>query len=258
MTAPDVPMYPERTEGFVERHTFSALVVAVGLALAGWFIGNGFVKGRAADRFVSVKGVAEREVKADLALWPIRFVAADDDLARAQARIGENATKVRAFLQAHGIDPARAELQEFEVTDTRANPYGGRDAATRYIISQTIMVRSNEPDVVFEASQKVSDLVTSGVVLSSGPAGPGGGGPTFLFTKLNDLKPAMIAEATAAARQAAEQFANDSGSVLGGIRQASQGLFVILPRDQAPGVQEQQQRVKTVRVVSTVEYYLKD
>lgn len=241
----------------MERHTFSALVIAAGLAVGGWFIGNGFVQGRAADRFVSVKGVAEREVKADLALWPIRFVAADDDLARAQARIAESATKVRTFLKANGIDPSGAELQEFEVTDTRANPYGGRDAATRYIISETIMVRSNQPDVVFEASQKVSDLVTAGVVLSSGPGGPGGG-PTFLFTKLNDLKPTMIAEATAAARQAAEQFAKDSASVLGGIRQASQGLFVILPRDQAPGIQEQQQRAKTVRVVSTVEYYLRD
>ena len=242
----------------MERHTFGAIVLAVGIAVAGWFVGNGFVKGRAADRFVSVKGVAEREVKADLALWPIRFVAADDNLDRAQARIGESAAKVGTFLEKNGIDPSRAELQEFEVTDTRANPYGGRDAATRFIISQTVMVRSDDPDVVFAASQKVSDLVTAGVVLSSGPMGPGGGGPTFLFTKLNDLKPPMIAEATAAARQAAEQFAKDSGSNLAGIRQASQGLFVILPRDQAPGVQEQQQRVKIVRVVSTIEYYLRD
>jgi len=242
----------------VERNALGTVVLAAGIALSGWFIGDGFVRGRAADRLVSVKGVAEREVKADLALWPIRFVAADDDLDRAQARVGDSASKVRAFLEQHGIDSSRAELQEFEVTDTRANPYGGREAATRYIISQTIMVRSDDPDVVFAASQKVSDLVTAGVVLSSGPMGPGGGGPTFLFTKLNDLKPAMIAEATAAARQAAEQFAKDSGSALGGIRQASQGLFVILPRDQAPGVQEQQQRVKMVRVVSTIEYYLRD
>ena len=86
----------------------------------------------------------------------------------------------------------------------------------------------------------------------------GNGGPTFLFTRLNEIKPPMIAEATASARQAAEQFAKDSQSRLGSIRQANQGVFVILPRDQAPGASEESQRVKTVRVVTTVEYYLRD
>jgi hypothetical protein len=242
----------------MERGLVSAFVVAAGIAAAGWFIGNGFVAGRAADRVVSVKGVAEREVKADLALWPIRFVAADDDLGRAQARISDHAAKVRAFLQINGIDPANTELQAFNVTDSAANIYGGdRRDAPRYVISQTLMVRSDDPEVIFAASQKVSDLVNAGVVLST-EGGPGGGGPTYLFTKLNDLKPSMIAEATASARQAAEQFAKDSRSVLGGIRQASQGVFVILPRDQVPGEQEERQRDKIVRVVSTIEYYLRD
>jgi hypothetical protein len=85
-----------------------------------------------------------------------------------------------------------------------------------------------------------------------------GGGPTYLFTKLNDLKPEMIAEATASAREAAEQFAKDSGSDLGPIRTASQGVFQILPRDRAPGVMEESQLDKTVRVVTTVEYALED
>lgn len=100
------------------------------------------------------------------------------------------------------------------------------------------MVRSTDVDVVLRASQRVGELVSAGVVLSSSKMGAGFAGPTFLFTKLNDLKPAMIADATASARQAAEQFASDSRSRLGGIRQASQGVFVILPRDQAPGIQE--------------------
>ena len=117
------------------------------------------------------------------------------------------------------------------------------------------MVRSNNPDVVFEANQKVSELVNGGV-RAEFVRREGGGGPTYLFTKLNDIKPPMIAEATASARQAAEQFAKDSGSALGSIRQATQGYFSILPRDQAPGIEEAQQRQKIVRVVTTVEYYL--
>jgi uncharacterized protein len=106
------------------------------------------------------------------------------------------------------------------------------------------------------ASQRVSELVAAGVILSaSGEYGIGG--PTFIFTRLNQLKPAMIAEATANARESAQQFASDSRTALGGIRQASQGVFVILPRDQAPGVNESGQLQKIVRVVSTVQYLLK-
>jgi hypothetical protein len=117
-------------------------------------------------------------------------------------------------------------------------------------------VRSTNPDLVLAASQRVAELVSAGVVLSSGDAG--GGGPTFVFTGLNNLKPAMIAEATAQAREAAEQFARDSHSEVGGIRQASQGIFEILPRDQAPGISEESQVDKTVRVVSTIDYLLKN
>jgi hypothetical protein len=118
------------------------------------------------------------------------------------------------------------------------------------------MVRSGKPDVVLQASQRVSELVAAGVVLSS--SGEYGiGGPTFVFTRLNELKPAMVKEATGNARAAAEQFAADSRTELGGIRHANQGVFVILPRDQAPGVNEGAQLRKIVRVVSTVQYFLK-
>ncbi len=234
----------------------AAALVAVGLALAGWFAGDALVRAREAERYVTVKGVAEREVDADLALWPMQFVVADDDLGRAQERIAANARDVTEFLGRHGIEPSQIELQDLSVSDTQAQRWGGQPAAKRFVISQTIMVRTAAPARVFAASQRVGELVGAGVVLSS--EGPWAGGPSYLFTKLNDLKPSMIAEATANARAAAEQFAKDSGSRLGGIRQANQGLFVILPRDQAPGVQEQRQRTKVVRVVSTLDYRLVD
>ncbi len=235
----------------------SSILLSAGIVLAGWFVGDGFVKGRSADRFVSVKGVSERDVKADMALWPLRFTSTDDNLARAQQRFDEYRATVVKFLGAHGIDASRVELQGFDVTDVLANPYRAPGAVTsRYIISGTLMVRVDDPDVVQKASQDLGTLVSQGVVFSS--QGGMGGGPTFLFTKLNDLKPQMIAEATASAREGAEQFAKDSGSRLGGIRQASQGVFQILPRDRAPGVMEESQINKTVRVVSTVEYRLEN
>jgi hypothetical protein len=240
-----------------EGSALATALLAVGVALAGWFVGHGFVKGRTADRYVSVKGVSERDVVADIALWPIRFTASDNSLAEAQRRFDTSRTAIIGFLERSGITADHTELQSFEVVDAMADRYRSEPASSRYIVSGTLMVRVDNPALVQRASQNVGELAQTGVVLSSGSQ-YGGGGPTYLFTKLNDSKPEMIAEATASARQAAEQFAKDSGSRLGPIRQASQGVFQILPRDRAPGVAEESQSNKTVRVVTTVEYYLED
>lgn len=234
---------------------FSAIILAIGLGIGGWFIGESIVNSRTADRFVTVKGVSERDVVANIALWPLRFVATADDLNQAQRNIETSKNAVISFLKKHGIDETQVELQGLEVNDVLANPYRSGPINKRFIITQTLIVRSNDPNLIRDASQRVSELVDAGVVLSN--SGRSGSGPTFLFTELNNHKPEMIAEATANARKAAEQFAADSGSSLGGIRRANQGLFVIQPRDRAPGIQADSQINKTIRVVSTVEYYLK-
>lgn len=238
------------------RSIVAATILGLGIAAAGWRIGEGFVAARATERFVTVKGISEREAEADIALWPIRFVSTDDELARAQAEIQRAEQQVLGFLSAHGIERSAAEVQSLEVTDRLANPYASGPSESRYIVAETLMVRTAQPALVQAASQDVGKLVETGVVLSStgGPAST----PTYLFTGLSELKPEMIAEATAQARRGAEQFAGDSDSRLGKIRRAHQGVFEILPRDQAAGVMEGSQLRKTVRVVSTVEYYLED
>jgi hypothetical protein len=241
----------------MDRALLPALVLAVGVAAGGFLAGNGFARGRAAQPFVTVKGVAERDVRADLAIWPLRVVAADNDLGAANARIEKSVADVRSFLQRHGLDPANVSLQDFSVTDAATNQYGGQRPEARYVIHQTVVVRSEEPDKVLAASQQVAELVNAGVVLSSA-GGYGSGGPTFIFSGLSKLKPDMIAEATAHARAGAEQFAHDSQSRVGGIKEASQGVFQILPRDQAQGISEASQVLKTVRVVSTIKYFLLD
>ena len=233
------------------------IVLAVGVALGGWAAGNGFVRARLGDRYVTVKGISEREVTADLAIWPLRLVVADNDLTRAQTRIQANVAEVFGFLARHQIDTSQVTLQDFGVVDAMANEY--RQAGmtgNRYIIRQVVVVRSDAPARVLAASQRVGELVNAGVVLSSGSE-YGGGGPTFIFSGLNELKPAMIAEATARAREGAERFASDSRSRLAGIRRANQGVFEILPRDQAQGISEGSQVAKIVRVVSTVDYILR-
>ncbi|MEX2205258.1 MAG: SIMPL domain-containing protein [Myxococcota bacterium] len=232
-----------------------AAILAAGVALAGFFVAQGFMGARSADRYVTVKGISERDVQADVAIWPLRVVASDNDLGRAHAQIEAAMAQIRAFLAKHEIDATGAQVSGFSVTDAQANQYRSGDGGNRFVINRTLVVRSAEPAKVFAASAKVGELVAAGVVLSSGGE-YGGGGPTFIFTRLSELKPEMIAEATGRAREAAEQFARDSGSRIGGIRRANQGMFEILPRDRAQGITEEGQLAKTVRVVSTVDYRL--
>jgi hypothetical protein len=239
------------------RSLVPALILAVGFVLAGWLAGRGIAQVRAADRFVTVKGVSEREVKADLAIWPLNIAAADNSLSSAQRSIAESVTQIKRFLARHGIDTAQTALQDFQVIDAYANQYRPPgEIVTRYIVRQTVMVRSDRPDTVLAASQRLSELVDAGVVFTSGGE-YAATGPSFVFTRLNEFKPAMIAEATAQAREAAAQFARDADSDLGGIRRANQGVFEILPREQAAGIREESQVYKTLRVVSTVEFLLR-
>jgi len=229
-----------------------AIILGISLILSASLLKEGLTGLKTSDRYVTVKGVAEREVQSDLALWPIRFVATGNTLEQAQERARSSREAIYAFLELQAIDKNAVELQRLDVTDTRANPYQG-EGEQKFIINQTLMVRSTQIDRIRQAAQNVSELVDSGVLLTT-DYGPGG--PTYLFSGLNDIKPAMIAEATTAAREAALQFARDADAQLGGLRRANQGVFQILARDQAPGVSEQQQSAKMVRVVSTFDYYL--
>ena len=239
----------------MRTYSIPAALLGLAIVLAGALLGSGFRAGRSADRFVTVKGVSEREVQADLALWPLQIVTADNDLSAAQARMGRMVELTRAFLTAEGIPGEEVTIQSFRVVDAQANAYQSGGAVNRFIITQTLLVRSEDPVLLSATSQRVGSLVDAGVVFTSGQEyGPGG--PTYLFTRLNDLKPEMLAEATNRAREAAEEFASASGSRVGKIRRANQGVFQILPRDPAPGQQEENQLFKTVRVVTTVEYLL--
>ena len=239
-----------------ENSTLRTVILAVAIVFAAWLLGRGIVQFRLADRYVSVKGVAERDVVADVGIWPLRFVAADDLLESARNKIETDRRRVTAFLMRAGLDSSAISLRSLEVTDAEANRYSQGPVRSRYIVNMTLVVRSNDVERLGRASQSIGELVAAGVVLSAGEYG--GGGPTYLFTRLNDLKPEMLAESTANARKAAQQFALESGSKVGAIRRAYQGVFEILPRDQARGIDQSSEIRKVLRVVSTLEYYLQD
>ena len=153
----------------IDRATVRAVIMAVGVALAGLLAGNGFARARAADRYVTVKGVSEREVRADLAIWPLHLVGADNDLTAANTKLSTSIAGVRAFLLRHGVDTSQIQMTDFSATDAYANQYGSdRKPANRYIVHQTVLVRSTRPDQVLAASQQIGELAAIGVVISSG------------------------------------------------------------------------------------------
>lgn len=234
----------------------AALLVTVGLIVGGWFIGTGFAHSHQ-QRFVVVKGLSERNVEADIALWRIEFVETGNQLADVQPKIQQDAAAVTTFLAQHKLGKDAIAFRNFEVTDRAARMYGNDRYTTRFIVTGTIMVRTRDVHAVAAAAQDTGALIAQGIVLGTSDGGRETG-PNYLFDAINKLKPSMIAEATKNARVAAEQFARDSGSELGGIRRANQGVFEILPRDKAPMLEADRQIEKTVRVVATLEYTLKD
>ncbi len=230
----------------------SLLILAGGIAFAGMQIRNGLFAFNSQDRVVTVKGLAQQDVVADLALWPIAYTETGNDLVTLQETMDQKGQVVLNFLKRFGITENEVELQQVGVQDLLAQSYRQGDVSdSRYIVTQGYMVRTEKVENVAKAAQAIGSLVKAGVVLSQN-----GTGPTYLFTKLNDIKPKMIADATRNARESAQQFAADSGEKVGGIKRASQGVFQILARDDTYMVSEPNQMNKTVRVVSTIDFYL--
>ena len=225
-------------------------LLAAGVAVAGALVGKGVENARVGDRSVTVRGLSERVVKADLAVLPLKFAAAGDDLQAVQADIDADTAAVRRFLAAQGYQPSEIDLGRLEVTDQYAREYQQQNVAARYRVAQTVLARTTNVDRVLATTRQLDQLIRQGVVLQDYS------GPSYLFTKLNDVRPAMIAQATASARTGAQQFAKDAGANLGGIRSATQGSFEILGRDEI-GYEANSQVFKKLRVVTTVSYQLR-
>ncbi len=225
-----------------------AVGIAGGLAVLGTQIDSAVGRFVDRDRVVTVKGLAEQQVPADRVIWPVTFRELGNDLQEVFGRINSRAAVVVNFLRAGGIDPREIAISVPTVDDAQANNYGGNQRAFRYSLTQTVTVSTNKVQAVLSLMQKQSELIGRDITL----ANDYNYRTRFDFTGLNGIKPKMIETATVNAREAAQKFAQDSGSTLGKIRRASQGQFTISNRD------ENTPYIKNVRVVTTVEYFLKD
>lgn len=227
---------------------YAGLSVMIGLIVMGIMIPVAVNKYMSYTRTVDVKGLCEREVKADKVIWPIVYKVMADDLNSVYNQVDSKNQKILDFLKKGGITDAEITVSSPSISDKFANEYGNNDRLYRYVCKCVITVCTNQVDTVLALMSQQADLIKAGIVLNTSENWEN---PTeFKFEGLNDLKPSMVEEATKNARETAEKFAKDSDSELGKIKRASQGSFSIENRD------SNTPHIKRVRVVSSITYYL--
>ncbi len=237
-----------------DNHKISACIIGVflfsGLTSLGYFLNQAVVQFKEYERTVTAKGLSEREYQADVMIWPIQFIVASNDLKQLYSSLESSAGKIKNFLLTKGVEAKEITFSIPVITDKSARQYGNTGKAEfRYTASQTVTVYTKNIKSVRSIMNSLSDLGKQGIVFTGDNYQAQ---IEYLFTRLNQIKPAMIEEATKKAREVAQKFAADSQSTLGKIKRAAQGQFSISPRD------KNNPHIKKIRVVSTVEYYLSD
>lgn len=223
----------------------ASVILAIGLGVGGFMTGDGLVRAKMADRTVTVRGLAERDVVADLAVWTLSYSATAGNLAEAQNSVDRDTEQLREFFA--GLGFSEEALQPVSVN---ASSFTTDDGVTRYTVNQRMSLRTEDIERAQSAVRREFELVRRGVLLQSSNM-------SFTFTGLNDIKPEMVAEATQDARKAAEQFAQDLGADVGSIRRATQGYFSITARDgDEEGWGAADSPFKKVRVVTTIDLML--
>lgn len=231
----------------MKNHYWETAIVAAGLAVLGFFVYLGLGSLAERDRVVSVRGLAEREVKADRVIWPIVYKTTGNDLQALYARLNDVGETITQFLVANQVPDSAISLSAPQIIDLRADRYNTNRTADRYNVTLVTTVTTDKVDLVRSLMPRMGELLKSGIAISVGDYDSQ---VRYEFNGLNRIKPEMIEQATRNAREAAQQFAKDSESKLGKIKSASQGLFTVDSRDQYTP------HIKRVRVVTSVNFYL--
>lgn len=226
-----------------------AAILGIGMVLLGFFIKSGIEGFKEKDRAVNVKGLAEIEVPANKVIWPLMYKIVGNDLLTLYNNINEKNDAIIKFLKSNNIKESEISVSAPEIIDMQAERYSSSPAPYRYNVTSVITVSSENVDQVRKLIGEQSELLKQGIAVTGGDYRYN---VQYEFTKLNDIKPQMIEEATKNARIAAEKFAKDSDSKLGKIRNAYQGQFTITDRDANTPY------IKSIRVVTTLDYYLED
>lgn len=189
--------------------------------------------------YVEVKGLSEKIVKADTAIWAMTFDVKSNSIDALYADTEKNISSIKSFLIQKGFE-------ESEISIAPNNIYQDtyKEAAFRYNSTNNVSVYTKKVDLAKTASNETLNLVKAGVILSQNNI-------SFEFSDLNSIKPDMLAEAIKNAKETAAQIAENAGTSIGKVSRGNQGVFDITNKD--PGSPE----YKKIRLVSTLRFLLK-
>ncbi|MFI3320956.1 MAG: SIMPL domain-containing protein [Rikenellaceae bacterium] len=233
----------------IKQFIAPAAILSLGVIVAAAILSGAAERFTAQNRYVSVKGLSEREFPADRVVWPILFKEVGNDLMQLSKSSESKRAIITKFLIDNGIKESEISISAPEIIDLQADRYSSNNIIYRYNMTNVLTVASNNVDKVRELLSRQGDLLKQGVVLSAGDYRYN---VMYQYTKLNEVKVEMIKEASANARASAQQFADDSQSELGKIKTATQGQVSISDRD--PNTPH----IKNVRVITSVSYFLND
>lgn len=223
--------------------------ICIGLIVTGIFIRYGFTHIADSKRTVTVRGLCEREVNANKVTWPIVSKEVGSYLPSIFANVENTNKLIVDFLKENGIEESEISINPPAVIDLQAERYSNTYTPYRYNVTNVVVVTSTKVDKINELIKKQAELLRQGIAIVAGDYQYR---TIYEYTDLNSIKPEMIEEATKNAREAADKFAEDSGSKVGKIQTASQGQFSIEDRDQYTPY------IKKIRVVSSLIYFLED
>jgi hypothetical protein len=257
----------------------AAALVGAGLALAGLFVSGGLERFRMADRSISVKGLAEKDVESDFAIWTLNFRRAGNEFAGVQQALAGDREKVLGFLKQQGFGDEELEAKPLSVQDLLARDYAQGNVPFRFNGSGRIVVKTARVADVEKAALALDPLIQAGIQqggaggafgfmagvgldrvipagIPVGGEGSGAAGPRYQLRGFNDVKAPLLAEATQNAREQAQKFAAEAGATLGPLKSANQGVIRI-SGDDGSDYDDGSSRTKRLRVVSSFEYELR-
>ena len=228
------------------------LFLAIGLSVCGYFISQTIYNSKVALNTAEAKGLAERRVKADKANWQLIFSvssAEKDQIASLYAQAEQRQQTIINLLKDNGFSDDEIQIGVIDYNEQEFRDENQQLVDQKHTLIGSIIVETTQVDLVSKVRANVNTLIAQGIDINNQS-------PAYLFTRLNDIKPEMLREATKNARIAANEFAQIAGVSVGGIRSARQGNFFI--RDAGESYGDTAKIEKDVRVVTTITFYLTD
>jgi uncharacterized protein len=231
----------------------AAAVIGAGIAASGYLVGKGLTGFRGDFRTITVKGLAEKSVEADFAMWNVSFRRAGTEFAQVQQQLVSDRDKVLAFLKARGFTEVELEVRPLNVKDLLAREFAQNNQPFRFNGTGQVVVKTKRVAEVEKATLALDPLIQSGIQIAGEGDGPTG--PRYFLQGFNAVKGELLSEATKSAREQATKFAAEAGAKLGTLRSANQGAIRLSGDDGNEG-DDGSSRMKRLRVVSTFEYAL--